>query len=224
MRNSKSSGARQAGEAAHDEVAAVARDREVGDDRRSARSPPPRPRCAWPAPRRARRSPARGSRRGRDADRGGGASRPEHGLLDRVDLGLARHHRAGVAERDLRVLQPVAGEHADDPRRALGAVLAAAPPRPRPRPARRTRPRARPASGRRRGSRASETARMSPCEAVIARHRLLPARRVADPDRARHRLRVLDRRAVDQRRRALGLPAEHPRRRRRPPGSPSSTR
>ena len=32
MRNSKSSGGAQAREAAHDEVAAVARDREVGDD------------------------------------------------------------------------------------------------------------------------------------------------------------------------------------------------
>ena len=39
------------------------------------------------------------------------------------------------------------------------------------------------------------------------RHRLLPARRVADPDRRGDGLRLLDRMAVDQRRRALGLEA-----------------
>ena len=43
-------------------------------------------------------------------------------------------------------------------------------------------------------------------------HRLLPARGVADADRARDRLRVRDRRAVHQRRGARRLPAEHPRR------------
>src|SRR5689334_11743857 len=45
----------------------------------------------------------------------------KYGLLDRGDVGLARHHRAGVGERGLRVLQPVAGEHADD---ALGVARA----------------------------------------------------------------------------------------------------
>ena len=39
------------------------------------------------------------------------------------------------------------------------------------------------------------------------RHRLLPAGRVSDPDRRGDRLRVLDRDAVDERRRALGLEA-----------------
>ena len=43
-------------------------------------------------------------------------------------------------------------------------------------------------------------------------HRLLPAGRVADPDRARDRLRVRDRLADHQRRGALGLEAEQPRR------------
>ena len=42
--------------------------------------------------------------------------------------------------------------------------------------------------------------------------RLLPARRVADPDRARDRLGVLDAPPVHQRRRALRLEAEQPRR------------
>ena len=36
--------------------------------------------------------------------------------LDRVELGLARHDRARLLERGLRVLQAVAGEHADDAR------------------------------------------------------------------------------------------------------------
>ena len=44
-------------------------------------------------------------------------------------------------------------------------------------------------------------------------HRLLPARGVADPDRARDRLRVRDPLAGDERRGALGLEAEQPRRR-----------
>ncbi len=43
------------------------------------------------------------------------------------------------------------------------------------------------------------------------RHRLLPARRVADPDRAGDRLGVLDPLAGDERRRAGGLEAEEPR-------------
>ena len=43
-------------------------------------------------------------------------------------------------------------------------------------------------------------------------HRLLPARRVADPDRAGDRLGVRDRLAVHERRGALGLEAEQPRR------------
>src|SRR5919107_6453072 len=44
------------------------------------------------------------------------------GALDRRDVGLAGHDRAGVRERGLRVLEAVAGEHAGDPLGALGAV------------------------------------------------------------------------------------------------------
>src|SRR3954469_14649872 len=48
--------------------------------------------------------------------------RPQHGPLDRADVGLAGHDGARVPERDLRVLEPVAREHADDAARPLGAV------------------------------------------------------------------------------------------------------
>ena len=115
-------------------------------------------------------------------------------------------------ERGLRVLEAVAGEHADD---ALGAVDAVR----------------QQAGDRGGGGRLAEDALVGGQEAVgvedlrvgdgadvAARggeglHRLLPARRVADPDRARDRLRVRDRLAGDQRRGALGLEAEQPRRR-----------
>ena len=47
---------------------------------------------------------------------------PEHRLLDRGEVRLAGHDRAGLVQRGLRVLEPVAGEHAHDPPRAVGAV------------------------------------------------------------------------------------------------------
>ena len=50
-----------------------------------------------------------------------------------------------------------------------------------------------------------------PARAREGVERLLPAGGVADPDRARDRLGRLDRRAVHERRGALGLEAEHPR-------------
>src|SRR5919112_1109579 len=44
------------------------------------------------------------------------------GALDRFDAGLAGHDRAGLRERRLRVLEPVAGQHAGDPLGAVGAL------------------------------------------------------------------------------------------------------
>src|SRR5215217_1351343 len=52
----------------------------------------------------------------------GRRSRAQHGPLDRADVGLAGHDGARVAERDLRVLEAVAREHADDAARPLRAV------------------------------------------------------------------------------------------------------
>src|SRR5215813_5222642 len=46
----------------------------------------------------------------------------KYGLLHRGDLRLARDDRAGVGERGLRVLEAVAGEHADDAFGVAGAV------------------------------------------------------------------------------------------------------
>ena len=53
---------------------------------------------------------------------------------------------------------------------------------------------------------------MRPPDCGHRRHRVLPPRRVADPDRARDRLGLLDAMAEHERRRALGLEAEHLRR------------
>src|SRR4051794_677190 len=52
----------------------------------------------------------------------GRRSRAEHGPLDRADVGFARDHGARMAQRDLRVLEPVPGEHADHPARSLRPV------------------------------------------------------------------------------------------------------
>ena len=122
--------------------------------------PSRRPRApgAAPARRRTRRSPGprlaeeagtRTRRRRCTADPSARAPRRSTA----ASSGVAGHDGAGLVERGLRVLQAVAGEHADDALRAPGARAAAAR-RPRRRwPARRRRPRARRASGRRRGSR-----------------------------------------------------------------------
>src|SRR3954452_22935120 len=114
------------------------------------------------------------------------------GALDRVQVRLAGHDRAGLRKRGLRFLEPMAGEDADDAVGALDAVGE------QPGDARRRR-------------RLAEHALVGGEEAVglqdllvpdrldlaAARreglHRLLPARRVADPDRAGHGLRVRDR-------------------------------
>src|ERR1044071_7918955 len=45
------------------------------------------------------------------------------GALDRGDVGLARHDRARLRERGLRVLEPVPGEHARDTLRPACPVL-----------------------------------------------------------------------------------------------------
>ncbi len=121
MRNSSRSTGMQRREAAHREVAAVAGDRQVGDDGEASRSPPPPSPCARRARRPARRSPAPGSPRRRG--RGRGAVSSQDGALDRGELRLARDDGARARERGLRVLEPVAGEDAGDPPRALGAVL-----------------------------------------------------------------------------------------------------
>src|SRR3954451_22385528 len=52
----------------------------------------------------------------------GRRSRSQHGPLDRADVGLAGHDGARVPERDLRVLDPVAGEHEAAAPGRLGAV------------------------------------------------------------------------------------------------------
>src|SRR4051794_15084597 len=133
----------------------------------------------------------------------------KYGFLDRGHVRLAGHDRPRLAERGLRVLQPVTREHADD---AVGAVDP-------------VRQQAGDAGG---GRRLAEHALAGGQEAVgvedlgvrdggdlAARrgeglHRLLPTGGVADPDRARDRLRMRDRRAVHERGRALGLEAEQP--------------
>src|ERR1700692_2200800 len=53
----------------------------------------------------------------------GGAPLPEYRALDRAQLGLTRHDRADLLERDIRILQPVTGQHADHPFGAVGTVL-----------------------------------------------------------------------------------------------------
>ena len=165
---------------------------------------------------------ARGGRgrggRGRRGATAPGRARPGLGalvqdrVLDGVEVGLARDHRAGAHQRRLRVLEPVAGQHAHDPRDALGrAVLQEA--------------------GDARGARRLAEDALDRREELVGvedllvghgahhavrgrhrRHRLLPARRVADADRAGDRLGVLDHAALDQRRGARGLEAEHARR------------
>ena len=54
-------------------------------------------------------------RRGGDADEPARAlPSAQHGVLDGRQVRLARHDRAGLRERRLRVLEPVAGQHAGD--------------------------------------------------------------------------------------------------------------
>ena len=77
-------------------------------------------------------------------------------------------------------------------------------------PARRTSPRARPA-GTTAGSR-GRSRRDLPLRLGRGRHRLVPRRGVADPDRRRDRLGILHRLAADDRRRSLGLEPEQLRR------------
>ena len=78
---------------------------------------------------------------------------PEHRPLDLArGRGRRRSRRGACSKRGVGVLQPVAGEHADE-QRPLGRVLQRRRPRRRPRPARRRRPRSRRASAAPRGSR-----------------------------------------------------------------------
>src|SRR3954468_16572227 len=84
----------------------------------------PGPRLAEEAGTRIRRRRLIGPRPVRAGPARGRPSRAEHGPLDRADVGLARDHGARMAQRDLGVLEPVAGEHADHP----------APPPPPPAP------------------------------------------------------------------------------------------
>src|SRR3954469_17701087 len=130
--------------------------------------------------------------------------------LDRVQVRLARHDRAGLRKRGLRVLEPMAGEDADDAVGALDAVGQ------QPGDAGRRRRLAEHALvGREEAVGVEDLVVADGLHLAAARreglHRLLPSRRVADPDRARDGLRVRDRRAVDQRGRALRLEAEQPR-------------
>src|SRR3954447_12728414 len=133
-------------------------------------------------------------------------SRTEHRPLHRADVGLAGDDGARVAEGDLRILEAVAGEHADDPARLLGAVLQQARhPGGRGRLAEDALVRGEPAV------RVEDLGVGDGADRAVRRghraHRLLPARGVADPDRARHGLGVLDGLAVHERRRPLRLPA-----------------
>ena len=93
--------------------------------------------------------PEVGRRGGHANESPASAASPEHRLLDRAQVRVARDDRAGVLERDLRVLEPVAGEHADDPPRVVRAVRRAGRRRLRPTRARRRRPRWPRGSGRR---------------------------------------------------------------------------
>ena len=146
---------------------------------------------------------------------------PMTARFDRLQVGLARHHRAGVRERRLRVLQAVAGEHADHPLGAHRAVRPARPPRSWPTPARRTRPRGRRGSGRRRGS--ARRTRPAP-------RRARPSSRPSPPPSApgcRSGSRSPPSPGSRPARRARAAPRPRPGSRassaaRRPPGSPSS--
>src|SRR4051794_5681358 len=83
----------------------------------------PGPRLAEDAGTRIRRR--RFTARGRPERAGPGrraASWAEDRPLDRADVGLTGHDGARVPERDLRILEPVAGEHADDAARPFGPV------------------------------------------------------------------------------------------------------
>src|SRR5439155_18154986 len=117
-----------------------------------------------------------------------------------------RDDRAGLLERGLRVLQPVAREHADDALRVAGAVVDQAGDRG--------------GAGRlaedalARGEQAVGVEDLLVADGVDAAarvahrgHRLLPARGVADADGACHRLRLLHALTGDERRRAFGLEA-----------------
>src|SRR4051794_20720237 len=128
----------------------------------------------------------------------------EDGLLHRGHVRLARHDGARVRERGLRILEPVAGEDADD---AVGAVDAVG---EQPGDARRRRRLAEHALVG--GQKAVGVEDLgvadggdTPARGRERLHRLLPASGVADPDRARDGLRVRDRPPVHERRRALGL-------------------
>src|SRR5215212_4295073 len=83
----------------------------------------PGPRLAEEAGTRIRRRRFIGPREPVGAGRERGRrSRAEHGPLDRADVGLARDHGAGMAQRHLGVLEPVPGEDADHPARPLRPV------------------------------------------------------------------------------------------------------
>ena len=140
-------------EAAHDQVAAVAGDPQVGVDARSGPvSTTSTSMCRSSA------APMTSNPGPRLAEDAGTRTEPvarSHSRTARStarDVRLARHDRAGLAQRRLRVLEAVAGEHADDALGAVDAVRQQARRPRRPRPARRRRPRWRPGSGRRRGS------------------------------------------------------------------------
>src|SRR4051812_1034360 len=121
------------------------------------------------------------------------------GFFDRLHVRLARHDGAGLRQRGLRVLEPVASQHADDAVGALDAVGEQ--------------------PGDRGGARRlAEDPLVGGEEAIGVEdllvadrldlaaaggeglHRLLPAGGVADPDRARNGLGVRHRRAVHERR------------------------
>ena len=215
MRNSNASGGCSAREAAHHEVAAVARDREVGDDREA----PGLHHLDLDVHRQRRgehveaRAEVRGG--GRDADPAPAPHGPRTARSTASMSGSQGTTEPAWPSATCGSFSPWPGEHADDPRRRPPAPCLQQPrhARGRGRLAEHALVRRQPAVGVEDlgvGDRADRALRRG-----HRAHRLLPARRVADPDRARDRLGVLDRLAVTSGADALGLPAQHPRRRAR---------
>ena len=133
--------------AAHAQVATGRARRRARSRPRTRRSPPPRAPGAAPARRRARRTPGRGWPRRPERGPAGAAlpsrcSQPSTARSTAASSGSHGTTAPACVQRGLRVLQPVAGQHADDAlARRRRRSAAARPPTP-PRPARRRRPRA----------------------------------------------------------------------------------
>ena len=116
----------QALEGADDQVGPVARDVEVGVHREAARLADLELEVQRERGGQGIEARPEVGRRGRNAHHARGAPArmsSEHRALDRGQVGVARHDRAGLLERGLRILETVSRQHAHDPPHALAGAV-----------------------------------------------------------------------------------------------------